>query len=145
MFIVCKIRFFSDCILYTNEFQWDFVNSAPPRKPRTSEHCCHLSKWMKGDTQVWQAGGACFEGEAEEWCWFWCSRLPCSPSPACVPLNTLPFRRKPLPSGRKSISLSKPLDNLVTSTGPDFTGTFRFFLPLTKKLHSFKAKFIRTQ
>lgn len=52
--------------------------------------------------------------------------------PACVPLNTFPFRRKLLPSGRKSISFSNPLDNLVTSAGPDFTGRFCCFLPLTK-------------
>lgn len=41
-------------------------------------------------------------------------------------LDTLPFRRKPLPSGRKSISISKPSDNLGTSSGPDLYGQVPF-------------------
>lgn len=78
---------------------------------------------MKGETQVWPAGGACVEGEEEEErCWFSCSWFPCRPSR----LDTLPFRRKPLPSGRKSISISKPSDNLGTSSGPNLYGQVPF-------------------
>lgn len=62
-----------------------------------------------------------------------------------VRLNALPFGKKPFPSGRESISLPKPLDNLVAPTGLDFTARFCFFLSRNKRLHLlFKAKSIHT-
>lgn len=68
-------------------------------------------------------------------------------SPAVPPLHASqhPLLSKEASSLWQKKHLSKPLDNLATSAGPDFTGRFHFFLPLTKKLHLFKAKSIRRQ
>lgn len=91
--------------------------------------------------QVWQAGGACFEGQEQRW--FSWSTLRCSPSSTFLSTPSA-FKGGLFPLAGKA-SHSEPLDNAVTSTGPDFMGRFCFFLPLTKKVALVKAKSVCTQ